>query len=403
MQEEKIKILVCKYLNQSLTRAESEELEMLMRRVPSLRLLLDSLDDEEKLGPDLRRWERTDVDQNLQRTREQIDSREAPVIRSRRMKTIAMSCAAAVVMAVVIIGLASLPALTNDPAAVAVETSNGSSNNGNINPAVAGGTHATLMLIDRSIIRVDSFSAGKVIEQNNCQVTKQDDGVIAYRPLPGNPKKTPPYHQYNVLTVPTGGQACLILPDQTKVWLNNTSSLRYPVAFKGAYRDVYLKGEAYFEVTQDHSRPFRVQFNGMTIDVLGTHFAVSSYAEEQETRTTLMEGKIQVNTSSGPRLLNPGDQLITKDQDIQLLKDVDTEDAVAWKEGYFHFTHADINAVLRQLCRWYGLGADNRAPEIIHIYDGEISRNLSIDEVLKNLENDDVHFKVENKKIVVTR
>ena len=208
----------------------------------------------------------------------------------------------------------------------------------------------------------------------------------------------------------------MVLPDGTRAWLNAASVLRFPIAFTGSERRVQLSGEAYFDVAKDPAMPFRVEAtdaNGRemnTVEVMGTEFNVNAYENEPTVKTTLVEGKVKVsnggrNGSLQPVILTNGMQSIYS-LDLGTagnfqLRQVDTDDVVAWKNGLFNFNNADIKSVMRQLARWYDVDVVYEGALPNEKFDGEISRNSTLSEVFKILELSAIHFKVEGRKVTV--
>ncbi|MHC2992752.1 hypothetical protein OB13_14610, partial [Pontibacter sp. HJ8] len=166
-------------------------------------------------------------------------------------------------------------------------------------------------------------------------------------------------------------------------------------------RVVELTGEGYFEVSKNRQKPFKVKVNEVEIEVLGTHFNIMAYANEGHLTTTLLEGSVKVNKGSKSQLMVPGQQARIG-EDI-LLRNVDVEEAVAWKNGLFYFNNADIATIMRQLERWYGIEAAYSGAISSKHFSGIISRDTEIDKVLEMLSlTKTVRFKTEGRRIVVT-
>ncbi|HJU45510.1 MAG TPA: FecR domain-containing protein [Chitinophagaceae bacterium] len=224
------------------------------------------------------------------------------------------------------------------------------------NDVAPGGNKATLTLADGRTIVLDSTQNGTIATQGGSSIIKLSNGQIRYD-LKGLSQGSV---SWNTLSTPRGGTYQITLPDGSKVWLNAESSITYPVAFTGNERRVELvDGEAYFEVAKDSKRPFIVSVDdNMEVEVLGTHFNVNAYEDEEVIKTTLVEGKVKVNKSNKSNeslLLIPGQQakVNIENETITVINDVDTEEAIAWKEGLFYFEDDDIKTVMRQLARWY--------------------------------------------------
>ena len=269
-----------------------------------------------------------------------------------------------------------------------------------------GGNKATLTLSDGRSIDLDSSANGVLANQGNTFVAKSD-GLLAYNKAAS---EMPTSATYNLLTTPRAGQFTLILPDGTKVWLNNASSLRYPVWFTGATREVDLTGEAYFEVAKDAAHPFRVHIHdspagsdGGAIDVLGTSFNIMAYSDENAERATLVDGSIRYSHGGNSALLKPAEQSVLDAQgDLKTLHRVNVDEITAWKNGYFHFDHASLETTMRQLARWYDVTVDYQSTIQPQEFMGKIQRNMPLSTVLKGLEGEHVHFKLEGKKVIVT-
>lgn len=158
----------------------------------------------------------------------------------------------------------------------------------------------------------------------------------------------------NILRIPLGGEYRLILADGTKVWLNSGSELIYPTRFTGKFRQVELKGEAFFEVTKDSLHPFELKTPFSKIHVLGTSFNVSGYPEDEHERTTLVEGKVEVIVANRVYQLLPGKQLEVNTGNYAVsIKEVDTEIYSSWKDGIFRFSDMSLEELVVKLQRWY--------------------------------------------------
>lgn len=269
--------------------------------------------------------------------------------------------------------------------------------------------NAVLTLADGTTIILDSAQNGMLAKQGETKVSKTADGQLVYE---GDPLTT--HHSpltFNTITVPKGSDIVFItLADGTKVWMNAASSIRYPTKFAGHERKVQITGEAYFEVassviaTGGTKRPFIVEVNDMAVEVLGTHFNINSYSEESEIKTTLLEGRVSVSKGNSNIVLIPGQQASLNKQSQQLNKTnkVDVDIAVAWRFGYFQFNEDDLQTVLRQLVRWYDVEVIYQGSLPQRTFWGKISRSNSLSQVLKTLETNEVHFKIEGGKIIVS-
>lgn len=275
------------------------------------------------------------------------------------------------------------------------------------NDIAPGGNKAVLTLANGSTILLDSAANGTLSHQGNIKIQKLTNGLIAYNI---NSKKGTINDEviYNTISTPRGGEYQITLADGTKVWLNAASSIRFPVAFAGKERKVTITGEAYFEVAKNKDRPFKVEANSTEVEVFGTHFNVNAYDDESSIKTTLLEGKVKVsitgqNINQLPEFLLPGQQAdVNKEGEIKIADHVNTEEAVAWMHGHFQFTSADLQTILRQIARWYDVDIVYDGNVKLH-FTGQLNKNLNVSKVFETLSlTDEVHFKIEGKKIIVT-
>ena len=265
------------------------------------------------------------------------------------------------------------------------------------NDAAPGGHKAVLTLADGSRIVLDSAMNGLLAQQGKAKILKTGDGKLAYS-LSENLENE---LLYNTVTTPRGGQYQIILPDGTQVWLNAATSLRFPTAFASNERIVELTGEAYFEVKKNRTSPFTVKTGDASIQVLGTHFNVMAYSDEDEMKTTLLEGSVKITKTGSEALLLPGQQAISKgNSNLQVIKNADTDEAVAWKNGYFQFSKIDENA-LRQISRWYDVDVVYEGPVKQREYSGKIDRNVKLSNVLEALKLIGINCELEDHKLVV--
>lgn len=258
-------------------------------------------------------------------------------------------------------------------------------------------TKATITLQDGTRIAVDSINIGNMAMQGKTIIQKTADGQIQYTADDKVISET----QYNRLTNPRGSRVIqLTLSDGTKVWLNAESEIRYPVAFNENQREVEIEGEVYFEVAKDPAKPFIVQSNGTTVQVTGTHFNINAYKDEASLDVTLLEGAVKVSKANHSVNLTPGEQAKVSN-DIQIHRQVNTEEVMAWKNGLFIFNGTDIYTTMRQLSRWYDVDVKFNE-NITERFYGDISREKNISGVLTMLETTgSVHFKTSGNMIEV--
>ena len=275
------------------------------------------------------------------------------------------------------------------------------------------GNRATLTLGNGSVVDLNALKEGPVIGEGGVRIDKQQAQLV-YKPLGAVEDKTSggvvtgdasaiSEMVYNTLRTPRGGMYSLVLSDGTRVWLNASSSLRYPTTFTGRVRQVSLSGEAYFEVAQNPSQPFQVTVNGMEVNVLGTHFNIMAYDDESTVTTTLLEGAVKVDYMLKSATLAPGQQtlLMRGGRDMRV-RNVDVEEAVAWKNGILQFRSEDIRSVMRKVARWYDVDVRYEG-EISDHFSGAIYRNAEVSGLLRNMElTHTVHFRIEGRTITVS-
>lgn len=212
----------------------------------------------------------------------------------------------------------------------------------------------------------------------------------------------------NNLTTPRGSEFMVMLEDSTKVWLNAESQLIYPESFDEKERRVKIKGEAYFQVAKDSTRPFYVESSGITIRVYGTEFNINAYSEEKEVYTTLVSGSIslqQANENHSELILTPGHQAIyNKDNKITSVKSVNTEAITSWHNGRFVFEEQTLEQIMKTLARWYNFEYEFDNENIRNtIFKGSAPRYANLSEVLSILEKSGgLKFRAKNDKIIIT-
>lgn len=261
-----------------------------------------------------------------------------------------------------------------------------------------GRTKATLTLADGAVINLDDVQRGLVFRQGSLTINKVADGKLVYAVQSATGQLT----NYNTISTPRGGTYQVVLPDGTNVWLNAASSLRFPAVFSGKERHVELQGEAYFEVARNKEKPFKVAVNGMGIEVLGTHFNVNAYGDETQIKTTLLEGSVKLHAGKRQQLLRPGQQARLEKQSGFMVAEVNVEEAVAWKKGYFIFENENIESIMRKVARWYDVEVLYQGKVDQGRYGGTVSRFDSVEGVLKSLElTGSVRFKIEGRRITV--
>lgn len=364
----------------------------------------------------LNEWYHSFNDDETEFTESETEQQLAERIKNRLLETIRhehaaipfrrkwqIPAAAATVLLLLSIGAYMMLSSKSAKKEIAKNNTPSASYTGDIKP---GSNKAVLVLADGSTIILDSAANGTLSEQGNIKVQKLDNGLLAYS-VNGKMITEKDEAFFNTISTPRGGQYQVTLSDGTKVWLNAASSIRFPVIFTGLERKVEITGEAYFEVAKNKARPFKVKTNTSEIEVLGTHFNVNSYDDEAFANTTLLEGSVKISVpgenSQGAKFLKPGQQAgISKAGRINVISGVDTEEAIAWKNGLFIFNSTDVKAVMRQISRWYDVEVEYRGNINLH-FTGQLTRNADVAEVFEKIAlTDEVHFKIDGKKIIVS-
>jgi transmembrane sensor len=272
---------------------------------------------------------------------------------------------------------------------------------------------AILTLGNGKTILLDSMANGPLAQQGNAIVSKLNNGKITYNPDNNGAAKI----QFNTLTVPKGSKPVqLILADGSEVWLDVASSITYPAVFTGKERKVEITGEVYFQIAPltlkgGYERvPFIVSVSsaladrkGVEIRVLGTHFNVNAYDNENSLKVTLLEGAVKVERSGNESLnIKPGQQAeINAQGKMELNKEVDIDEIMGWKNNWFNFNSLTVPEIMQQIERWYNVSVTYQAKPGNKHFSGIVSRNNNVSEVLKIMEQAGIKFKIEGRNITV--
>lgn len=257
---------------------------------------------------------------------------------------------------------------------------------------------ATLLLSDGRSIDLSDEKAEVIIDVSNI---KYKDGTIIHDAA--NLKDA-----YSTIVTSNGGQYQVKLPDGTRVWLNAMSKIKFPNSFSSYNREVEVEGEVYFEIAQiqdsDKKRiPFHVKSKEQSIEVLGTHFNVNSYMDEEDVRTTLFEGSIKISHDGSDRIhvLTPGQQAILRKGTLSI-NSVDLYAALAWKNGVFVFNNESLESIMKKVSRWYDIEVVFKNDSENKKFSGVISRTKNLSEVLKIMEmTDQVIFKIDGRRVTI--
>jgi transmembrane sensor len=396
--------LLTGHLKGDLSPSQQEQLNLWIAQSERNRLLFESIDDEEQLKKLVLQFHQEEDEDNesiiLQKIRQGMDAVVIPVTPVRRLPA-RSSWGWVAALAIVTTGVGGYIWMNNQkrqPVTVAEQPLD-------IPPGKDG---AILTLADGSQVVLDTLGNGVIATQNGTQIVLKN-GALSYAKDAGKATAV-----YNHLSTPKGRQFKLVLPDGTRVWLNAASSLKYPTVFEGNQRRVEVSGEVFFEVAQNHHQPFYIDVNNQAqIRVLGTQFNVNAYSNEAMIKTTLVDGGIQIKpgTESDPNsyiTVKPGQQAqirqagnATYQQTVNLLNNANVNKAIAWKSGIFDFEDASLEEVMRQVERWYDIEVvyEKGIPNLN--FGGKMGNDVSLSGLLKSLEESEVHFRVEGRKLIV--
>lgn len=381
----RIAYLVLGYLRKTLTEAEHDELDAWVEASDENMLLFEELTDERNIDANIAWMQSVQTEEALEKTKKRLQF-SVPA-RNRKRRVWPFIAAAALLIAIVAIYLVQ-PEKTNN-----IPEPNQLANN-DVSP---GGNKATLTLSNGTVVNLDEKGEGIIQDKTGTKIEKKEDGLLMYEKLYETKESS-----YNTLSIPRGGQYAVTLSDGTKVWLNALSSLKYPEQFRDSLRVVELSGEAYFEVAKDKEHPFIVKMpDHEQVKVLGTHFNISSYSDEEAKKITLLEGSVLVSSKNDRLQLTPGQQAGIRNGAMELEKNPSIEAATGWKDGKFVFRDADIYSIMRQAERWYDVNVIYRATSSEH-FNFSISRNEPLSKILHLLQlTGKIHFKIENKSVYV--
>lgn len=267
------------------------------------------------------------------------------------------------------------------------------------NDIAPGGDRATLTTSDGSTLALDSADTGQLTQQGNATVLKTASGELRYTAS----TEMADVVMFNTVTTPRGGQYLVILADGSKVKLNSSSSITFPVVFTGTSRSVTITGEAFFEIADNPKMPFKVKAYDMEVEARGTRFNINTYLDEPVMKTTLLNGTLRLSKNSANHVLQPSQQgLFDREGNFSIEKNADTDEVTAWNQGMFQFNNSDVQAIMRQLSRWYDVDIvyEPGSPVAQPVF-GEIKRDVPLSDVLKLLEKSDVRCRIDGRKLVV--
>jgi transmembrane sensor len=268
------------------------------------------------------------------------------------------------------------------------------------NDMAPGKVGATLTLANGKKIALSGAQNGELAKEAGVVISKSADGQLLY--VISSERSDEKSISTNTLSTAIGETYIVVLPDQSKVWMNAASTLKYSSAMaRLGKRTVELSGEAYFEVAKDKAHPFIVKSATQQVEVLGTHFNINTY-DGKGVATTLLEGSVRVSLDGVVKVIRPGEQAVSLGDGISVAQ-VEAEDVVAWKEGYFMFDSETLESIMAKLSRWYGVKVEFAEASLRQrTFLGSMSRYDNISKVLKKFnEAGKTEFVLVGDKVVV--
>jgi len=402
MSKIEVQDLFKKYLDDSITPDEFSQLYTLINREYNPEILEEILESSFSDPAYAAGSKDHDVKEVFASILEKIRQREAtehllaPVIPfyRRRNRRIAVAAAALLVLCAGAYFWARQSSPTPGPAIVQTVAPR----KNDVSPGHDG---AILTLANGKEIVLGDAQNGDLAVQGTTRITKLNNGQLNYTSSTGKPAEI----LYNTLTTPRARKTSVVLADGTQVWLNAASSIKYPTAFSGKERLVEITGEAYFEIAKNAKMPFIVRRAGSneSIEVLGTHFNVNTYDDEDAMKTTLLEGSVKVKRGTDSRILQPGQQAVLSNskESIEVVDEPNTDEVMAWKNGRFRLNNMDLKTIMRQLARWYDIDVifEGKAPDIR--IGGILHEDVYLSTVMSFLKENGVRYKMEGKKIII--
>ncbi len=383
MEKTRLYYLVDRWLSEEITRGELVELDHLMesgRVINEVENYIQSHLDGAvfNFGPDTGKLAESILDKTKLTVSQ---SKPSPIIVLMRRGWVRYVAAAVIVLFVT----AGIYYLHNSHPIVPVQTAV-------VNDVTApGSTAAKLIFANGTRIVLDSLQtgtsvAGAIKTKEGLAYNKQD-GEAAYHTLL-NPRGSKP--------------VSVVLADGTTVWLNAASSITFPTVFNGPVREVSMTGEAFFDVVHIEKQPFHVKAGDQLIEDIGTSFNINAYDDEQVLRTTIVKGAASVRYKQGKVLITAGEKAELLRGKLEKGKG-DVEQALAWRNNLFSFSHAGIPEMMRQISRWYDVEVVYQGNVPDETFTGDIGRTLTLAQVLTVLKKMSAHFSIEDGRKIIIR
>ncbi|HTN08201.1 FecR family protein [Agriterribacter sp.] len=382
--------LIQKYRNNSISEQEMQALDQWRNTSAVNQGLFEKLMDDETLGDALLKMEEANTALHIRRIFSKagiaLPDIDKPVVKHLQSKRMWHWIAAAALITA-IAGTVWFFAGTANSAQEKRQIAG-------VHTIMPGSDKAVLTLADGSQVLLDSTIRGVIKERGNVDIFSKG-GRLVYDVSRFSAGATQTI-AINTITTPRGGQYQVILPDGTAVWLNAASSISFPAAFTGRERKVTITGEVYFEVARNPALPFRVSVvsaagkaDSMEVTVLGTHFNINAYPDEEAMRTTVVEGLVVVSKARTGMKITPGEQAsIAVNKTMFEKSHPDIEEVLAWKNGRFKFSNTGVSSLMRQIARWYDVDIRYEGDVSSIHFSGGISRKDNVEKLLEILESE---------------
>jgi len=373
-----------RYTRGELSKEEEKGIEQVLLEVKGMNTLVEELKDKNRIEHEMHIIAKFDTERALSKlkNRKQV----------KRRGILSWIAAASVV---VIAGVSAWILLSQEPDVDNLSVTE---------KFESGKAIVTLEMASGLKYRLDTLSS--VVRNNRVNVAfDNNDGVLKIKEQDSLADGATKEIGYNTVNVPYGGTYTVELCDGTKVYLNSGTTLEFPSRFDGKVRSVILKGEAYFDVARNVSKPFVVEVDEMKVKVLGTSFNVKSYVDEPGVYTTLVEGSVAILRDGQPeKKIKPGEQAYyNKGVGTLSIAEVDVNEFTSWKDGVFYFKDIALEEILRIVSRWYDLEVFymNQGAKSV-IYSGKLPMYSSVEDVLRKFEiSGDVRFELKGRTLTV--
>ena len=398
MDKKTLKYLIDRFKSQTITKEEFHKLQAFAKENPGADDLLDELFEEYFHNLEIEGPSEASSKDMYERIVQELHLSDN--IKEPKRKARALYWAATAAAILIVAGYFFLSPLLNQDQNPLLTSAKSES------AILPGSARATVILDDGCTVSLDSLPVDSTILLNGYAIVKDESGLLTYSLIDG--KHSDEQVVYNTIVTPKGGEYKLNLPDGTRIWVNASSKVRYPLNFAKDSREVQLEGEAYFDVKHisegERDLPFVVFTNGQKLEVLGTTFNINSYGEQVE--TTLVEGAVKLNFKGlAPRYLAPNEQSSYNEKENAVkVREVDPYYTTAWKNQKFAFDDASMYEVMETIARWYDVEVSYEGDFSESFFNGTISRYEGFENLLEIIElTGKVKFKVSGRRVVVMR